>query len=133
MMCIPKNCGVIVWTPAAWTVIANCELAVWGGAEESATCTVKLNEPLWPVVPETSPLAALRWNPAGRVPDSVVHVYGCIPPDAASVCEYAVPSVVLPRLAAAITSGSGGMMVTFTTAWTLASATVVAVTFIVFD
>src|SRR5450755_423283 len=87
LMCMPKNCGVILCTPVACTSIANGALAVSGEEEESATCTVKLNEPLWPVLPETNPLAVSRWNPAGRVPDSVVHVYGCIPPDADRVCE----------------------------------------------
>jgi hypothetical protein len=42
-------------------------------------------------------------------------------------------SVVLPAVAGAIARASGGMTVTFTTAWTRASATVVAVTFTVFD
>src|SRR5882724_7460073 len=87
LMCMPKNCREMRCTPVACTLIANRALAVSGGEDESATCTVKLNEPLWPVLPETNPLALSSWNPAGSAPASVLHVYGCIPPDAESACE----------------------------------------------
>src|SRR5437763_16729239 len=87
LICIPKNWGVIRCTPATRTLIANWRLAASGGAEESATWAVKVNDPLWPVLPETTPLAVSSWNPAGSVPDARFHVYGCIPPDADSACE----------------------------------------------
>jgi hypothetical protein len=35
----------------------------------------------------------LRVNPAGKVPETIVQVYGAVPPLAVSVWEYAVPTV----------------------------------------
>ena len=58
----------------------------------SVTFTVKLLDPAVPGVPEIVPPAD-RLNPAGSVPTDTVHVYGVDPPEAASACEYAVPTV----------------------------------------
>lgn len=38
-------------------------------------------------VPEIAPDDAVRLNPAGSEPDVMLHVYGVVPPDAASVDE----------------------------------------------
>jgi hypothetical protein len=43
-------------------------------------------------VPEMTPLV-LRVNPAGKVPETIVQVYGAVPPLAVSVWEYAAPTV----------------------------------------
>ena len=58
----------------------------------SVTFTVKVLDPAAPGVPETVPPDD-RLNPEGKVPTDTVHVYGADPPEAASACEYAVPTV----------------------------------------
>ena len=58
----------------------------------SVTFTVKLLDPAVPGVPDIVPPAD-RVNPDGRVPTDTVHVYGGVPPAAASACEYAIPAV----------------------------------------
>ena len=58
----------------------------------SVTFTVKLLDPAVPGVPEIVPPAD-RVNPAGSDPTDTVHEYGGDPPEAASACEYAVPTV----------------------------------------
>src|SRR5205085_2648716 len=44
-------------------------------------------------VPVTAPLPVLRASPAGNGPPDTDHVSGGVPPVAAAVCEYGVPSV----------------------------------------
>jgi hypothetical protein len=58
----------------------------------SVTFTVKLLDPAAPGVPEIVPPAD-RLNPAGSDPTDTDHEYGADPPEAASACEYAVPTV----------------------------------------
>src|ERR1019366_6450754 len=58
----------------------------------SVTRTVKLLDPGVPGVPDMVPAAA-RLNPAGNVPLATDHEYGGDPPVAASVWEYATPTV----------------------------------------
>ena len=70
----------------------------------SATRTVKLAVPVAVGVPLTTP-ALDKVRPAGRLPTVTDHVYGGVPPVAARVCEYAVPTVPL---------GSGEVVVTQT-------------------
>jgi hypothetical protein len=52
----------------------------------SVTFTVKLLVTALPGVPEIVPPAD-RVNPVGKVPTDTVHVYGVVPPVAASACE----------------------------------------------
>ena len=54
-------------------VMLICEVAVTGDDSESATCTVKVEVPAAVGVPAISP-AVLRLNPAGRLPETSVHV-----------------------------------------------------------
>jgi hypothetical protein len=64
------------------------------GEVESVTCTVKLDRPALVGVPLiVPPLPRLR--PAGSDPEVTVHEYGVVPPEAARVDEYAVPTVPL--------------------------------------
>jgi len=67
-------------------------LKVWVATleAESVTRTVKLYVPAPVGVPVIAP-ALESASPAGRAPDEIAHVYGGVPPLAASVCEYAVP------------------------------------------
>jgi hypothetical protein len=44
-------------------------------------------------VPESKPVDATRFNPAGSVPELTLQLYGVVPPLACSVVEYAVPAV----------------------------------------
>ena len=62
-----------VTTAAAPMVMESAWVAVAAGEAESVTRTVKLEEPAAVGVPLITP-AALRFNPAGRVPDATVHV-----------------------------------------------------------
>ena len=54
-------------------------------------------------VPEIKP-AALSVSPGGSVPVSD-HVYGAIPPVAASACEYATPGAAVGRLVVVMVRG----------------------------
>ena len=56
------------------------------------TSTVKLDVPAVVGVPLKTP-AALRVNPAGGVPTVTAQLYGGVPPVAANVWLYAVPTV----------------------------------------
>jgi hypothetical protein len=61
---------------------------------ESCTCTVKFEVPAADGIPEIAP-APLSDSPAGSEPEATDHLYPPLPPVAASVCEYAVPTVPL--------------------------------------
>jgi hypothetical protein len=67
-------------------------LAFCIGVEESVTCTVKADCPALVGVPLIIP-ALLKLRPAGKLPESTVHEYGIVPPEAVSGDEYAVPTV----------------------------------------
>ena len=56
----------------------------------SATCTVKLLVPVPVGVPEITPVPGARVSPAGSDPETMDHVYGVVPPAAASVALYAM-------------------------------------------
>src|SRR6185369_15111786 len=73
--------------------------------ELSFTCTVKLNVPAVVGVPEMVPLDA-KFSPRGIAPAVAVHVYPPLPPVAASVAEYAVPTVA-PRKEDVVTLSAG--------------------------
>jgi hypothetical protein len=91
----PEGTEVVVictGVTAAATVSVNDFVAVCVvGVVESATLAVKLNEPEAVGVPEIVPFAAM-FNPPGRTPELMLQVYGVVPPVAASVVEYAVPT-----------------------------------------
>src|SRR5580700_1972333 len=73
-------------------LIASDSAAVAVADALSVTFTVKLLDPAVPGVPDMVPPAA-RLNPAGSDPLATDHVYGGVPPEAASACEYATPTV----------------------------------------
>ena len=58
--------------------VAESELA-------SVTCIVKLVVPVPVGVPEIAPVLGVRTSPAGSDPTETDHVYGVVPPVAASV------------------------------------------------
>lgn len=58
----------------------------------SVTRAVKLDVPGAVGVPEIVPVED-RLNPGGNVPLATAHVYGVVPPVAAKLAEYAVPTV----------------------------------------
>jgi hypothetical protein len=66
---------------------------------------VNLNVPAVVGVPEITPVDAARLNPAGSVPELTLQLYGVVPPLAANVVVYAVPTV-LPGSGAAVVSVS---------------------------
>jgi hypothetical protein len=77
---------------AAATVRENDFVAVCTvGVVESVTFAVKLNEPDAVGVPEIVPVAD-KVKPAGNAPELMLQLYGVVPPDAASVVEYGVPT-----------------------------------------
>ena len=65
---------------------------VIGDEPLSATCAVKLKVPAAIGVPDSNPLP-LRVSPPGNDPEARLNTNGPVPPEAASVCEYAVPTV----------------------------------------
>jgi hypothetical protein len=77
---------------AGLIVSANAFVVVW--VPLSAACTVKFAVPVVVGVPLNTP-ALDKLSPAGTAPVVTDHVYGAVPPVAASVCEYAVPTVPL--------------------------------------
>jgi hypothetical protein len=78
------------WLAAAIVMLKLAE-AVVVGEPESATLIVKLNDPDAVGVPEIVPVAE-RDRPPGKAPELMLQVYGVVPPVAASVVEYAVPT-----------------------------------------
>jgi len=53
-------------------------------------------------VPEITPVLAAKLNPAGKLPEYTLHVYGFVPLVAAIVTEYALPTVQFGRLVVVI-------------------------------
>ena len=69
--------------PLGPIVILSAAVAVWLAA--SCTFAVKLLVPTLVGVPVIAPVLALRFKPAGRVPEIIDHVYGAVPPAAVRV------------------------------------------------
>jgi len=100
----PDGRGELVVIASDATTVRLKVLVIVAGAL-SVTRTVKLYVPAVVGVPVIAP-ALESASPGGRVPDEIAHVYGGIPPLAASVCEYAAPAdpdgrgelVVIPRV-----------------------------------
>ena len=74
---------------------------------ESATCSVKWNEPARDGLPETVPSEPIA-KPAGSTPAPTIHVKGGVPPDAAGVTgAYATPTSPAWKPALVIASATG--------------------------
>jgi hypothetical protein len=76
-----REAGVVNDSPCP-TERENAFCAV--NPDESLAVAVNWNVPLDVGVPEITP-PPLKFNPAGREPDVMLHVYGGVPPVAASV------------------------------------------------
>jgi hypothetical protein len=76
----------------------------------SVTWTVKLKDPLCVGVPVTAPLELLSVKPGGRDPVLMDQVYGGVPPDAESPCEYAVPTVPPANVPLSVRGETGAVM-----------------------
>jgi hypothetical protein len=85
-----------ITTLSAWSSVSG---VLW----ESVTLTVKFEVPAVVGVPEIVPVELPRDSPAGRLPDRTDHVYGVVPPVAASVWLYATPIWPLGTLVVVIT------------------------------
>jgi hypothetical protein len=59
----------------------------------SSTCAVNDAVPAAVGAPEITPVEAARLKPVGSEPETMLQLYGVVPPLACSVAEYAVPSV----------------------------------------
>jgi len=88
---VPAGSDAVVMLNAGGLIVRDSAFVVLPFAL-SVTFTVKLLDPAVPGVPDIVPPAE-RLKPAGSVPTDTVHVYGGDPPEAASACEYAVPTV----------------------------------------
>lgn len=84
---------------------SNAFEACCTGEEESVTCTVKLDGPALVGVPLIVP-PLLKLRPAGNAPEVTVQEYGVVPPVAARVNEYAVPTIPFGTEAVVIVSGN---------------------------
>ena len=67
-----------------FTVMLRALVTFWAPA---VTRTVKLEVPVAVGVPEMTPVLAASVSPAGSAPLAIDHVYGGVPPVAASVVE----------------------------------------------
>src|SRR3989304_2056121 len=80
---VPSDSAVVVTDNAAYTVTdrALSEYAPLA----SVTRAVRFDVPAIVGVPLITPVAVFRFNPAGRLPVAILHVYGVLPPVARSV------------------------------------------------
>jgi hypothetical protein len=74
----------VIDSAAGATVIDSCFVASCEAL--SVTRTVNAEFPAAAGVPAIAPLE-LSDNPAGKLPDATLHVYGAVPPPAVSVAE----------------------------------------------
>jgi len=114
-------------------LMLSCCVAVCAvGVVESVTFTVKLNEPEPVGAPEICPVEAVRLRPGGSTPELMLHVYGVVPPLAASVTLYAVPCVPLANELVVMLTGVTLVFMTMLSAFDAVCAGVVeSVTFTV--
>ena len=89
---------------AALITMLNGPDAVCGGVPPSVTCTVKLKGPCFVGVPVI--VAPFRESPSGRAPE-IDQLYGLVPPVAASVKEYSVPTVPVGAVVVETARGAG--------------------------
>jgi hypothetical protein len=61
-------------------------------AAESRTLTVKLEVPAASGMPTNVLVSGTSRMPVGRLPETMLQVYGAVPPVTARVCEYVVPT-----------------------------------------
>jgi hypothetical protein len=81
-------------------VIDSSAVAVFAPAP--FTPTKKLDVPAVVGVPEITPVLAAIDNPAGKLPCTMLHVYGLVPLVAASVAVYASPTIPFGKLVVVI-------------------------------
>jgi hypothetical protein len=91
---------VIISVDGILIVILSAAVAVF--APDPFTPIKKLLVPAVVGVPEITPVLAAKLNPAGSVPCTTLHVYGLVPLVAASVAEYATPTVPFGKLVVVI-------------------------------
>jgi hypothetical protein len=78
---------VVICNVAGVILIDRDAVLETAGDSESTTFTVMGKVPLAVGVPLITPVAGARESPAGREPEEMDHVYGVVPPVAASVAE----------------------------------------------
>lgn len=88
----------VIVSVAELTVMLSAFVAVCAGEPESVPFTVKLLVPAVVGIPVIAPVAAFKFNPAGKAPVVIDHVTAPVPPVAPSVVLYAVPTVPFGRL-----------------------------------
>ena len=87
------------------TIIDKARCDVRCGDPLSATCAVNANVPALVGVPAMTPVDAFRVTPPGRLPATMLQLYGVVPPVAARACEYAAPTLPFGRLAVVSVNG----------------------------
>jgi hypothetical protein len=92
---------VIVMFVATVTTVS---VRVLSAVAPPVSVTLKVSEavPAAVGVPAMTPVEELSESPAGRVPDVMLQVSGDVPPLAANVCEYGVPTLPAARLGVVI-------------------------------
>ena len=70
---------------------------------ESTTCAANVEIPACDATPLMFPFAAST-SPFGSEPDAILHIYGGVPPVAARVAEYGVPTPAWEIVAVEIAS-----------------------------
>jgi hypothetical protein len=87
----PGSCGLVPMLIAE-AVMVRLKDFVAAPAPLSLTFTVKLYVPPVPGVPVRVPVLETSDRPVGNLPEATEHVYGGVPPLAAKVWEYGVPT-----------------------------------------
>lgn len=101
LICPSGRLLVVIDNGAAAMTTCNDSVMLWEAA--SVTFAVKPNVPAAVGVPDNTP-APDSVSPPGSVPALTDHVYEPVPPVAASVAEYAVPTCPLGKVALVIES-----------------------------
>jgi len=78
-------------TVAVTVMLSACD-AVWGVELESVTWMMKEAVPDRVGVPLICPVEEFRLNPGGKAPEPIAQKYGDVPPLAANVVLYVIPT-----------------------------------------
>ncbi len=118
-----RDVVVMVNGGGGFTVTVTAWLAEFPAASLTWKVTELLPAPVG--VPATTPVLPLRLNPAGRDPESIVHLNGLVPPDTPNVALKAVPAVAVREV---VVIAGRGLTLISTVADFVVSVTEVAVT-----
>lgn len=109
---MPLGSEVVVTVSCTGTIVkVRIVVAVCAGEPESVTLKPRGVRFTGAVgLPLICPVAACKLKPLGRVPEITCQEYKPVPPVAANVCEYGVPTAPLLSEVVVMVSGGGAMV-----------------------